>query len=397
MSQDGLSAFREIREWLIRGTTNEPFIDNVLVELCQRLSQAGLAIARGNLIVRTNHPQWLGARMLWRPGMERAELMRLDYEGLNRQEFLQSPVRDILDGSAHIRGQLESTNRAEDRYPLLTELRDAGMTDYAAWPLLFTRGQRHVVSFATDKQGGFSPDEVAGLEDIVSAFSLVAEIRLRNRLARTFLETYVGPHASEQILAGATRRGSGVTLSAVIVVYDLRGFTAISEHWPRDNVIAMLNDYFDAISDPVTENGGEILKFMGDGLLAIFPLESPQAHHRALRAVVAARSNMASLNLDRGSRGLEPLGYGVGVHVGDVMYGNIGSRSRLDFTVIGPAVNVASRLEALTKRVGRGILLSGDFVSEASDQARFDALGALSLPGVDQPLEVYALIDPESP
>ena len=397
MGQHGLSAFREIREWLIRGTTNEPFVDNVLVELCQRLCQAGLAIARGNLIVRTNHPQWLGARMLWRPGMERAELLRLDYEGLNRQEFLLSPVRDILEGSDHIRGKLESTDPAEDRYPLLTELRDAGMTDYVAWPLRFTRGQRHVVSFATDKRGGFTAEEVDGLEDIVSAFSLVAEIRLRNRLARTFLETYVGPHASEQILAGATRRGSGVTLSAVIVVYDLRGFTAISEHWPRDNVIAMLNDYFDAISDPVMENGGEILKFMGDGLLAIFPLEAPQAHHRALRAVVEARSNMASLNLDRGSRGLEPLGYGVGVHVGDVMYGNIGSRSRLDFTVIGPAVNVASRLEALTKRVGRGILLSGDFVSEACDQARFDALGALSLPGVDQPLEVYALIDPESP
>jgi adenylate cyclase len=231
------------------------------------------------------------------------------------------------------------------------------------------------------------------LADLVPAFSLATEVRFRNRLARTFLETYVGPHASEQILAGATRRGSGTTVNAVIVIYDLRGFTALSELWPRDDVIAMLNDYFDAVSEPIGQHGGEILKFMGDGLLAIFPSNASDAPRKALAAVTEARVAMAALNDRRRDRGLDPLGYGVGVHVGDVMYGNIGSRRRLDFTVIGPAVNVASRLETLTKTVGRGVLVSGAFVAQAGMEAAFEPLGALSLPGVAKPTEVYALRD----
>jgi adenylate cyclase len=386
-----------ILDWLVRESASEPYIDDILVQLCEKLRHEGVLVARSNLIVRTNHPQWLGARMLWRTGMAKAELQRLDYDGLDRAAFLQSPVKAVLEGEPEIRGRLHALTPAEDPYPLFDELRREGLTDYVCWPIQFTRGQRHVLTFATDQAGGFTDEQMTFLRDLVPLFTLVAEIRLRNRLARTFLETYVGPHASEQILAGATRRGSGVTLSAVIVIYDLRGFTAISEHWPRDDVIAMLNDYFDAVSDPVERNGGEILKFMGDGLLAIFPLQGAEAPKRALHSVVEARANMAAFNLRRGSQGLEPIGYGVGVHVGDVMYGNIGSRSRLDFTVIGPAVNVASRLETLTKAVRRGILLSGDFVEQAGDHHRFEPLGALTLPGVAHPVDVFALTDPESP
>lgn len=382
-----------ILDWLVNETATEPFVDNIFVQLCLRLRQEGVSVARATMHVRINHPQWLGARMLWRVGLTEADLHLNDYDTLSSTPFMLSPVKAILDGASEVRGRLHAMEPGDDPFPIYDELRSEGLTDYVMWPLQFTRGQRHTISFAADGAEGFSADDIALLADLLPAFNLVTEIRLRNRLARTFLETYVGPHASEQILAGATRRGSGVTVSAAIVIYDLRGFTSISEHWPRDDVIAMLNDYFDAISDPIEKHGGEILKFMGDGLLAIFPLDRPDACAEALRAVTDGQIGMAALNARRVAAGLDPLGYGVGLHLGDVMYGNIGSRARLDFTVIGPAVNVASRLETLTKSVGRPVLLSGDFVRRAGQDARFEPLGELALMGVAHPVEVFAFSD----
>ena len=232
---------------------------------------------------------------------------------------------------------------------------------------------------------------LALVADLLPIFAPLIEIRLKNRLARTFLETYVGPHASEQILAGATRRGSGSTVSAVVLICDLRGFTSISELWPRDDVIALLNAYFDAMSLPIEENGGEILKFIGDGMLAIFPLGVPNAHERAFRAVIGARAGMAALNAARTGAGQDALGYGIGIHVGDVMYGNIGSRARLDFTVIGPAVNIASRLESLTKQVGRHVLFSAAFAEGRGSTEGLDPVGAFPVRGVGRPVEVFAL------
>jgi adenylate cyclase len=222
------------------------------------------------------------------------------------------------------------------------------------------------------------------------ALALVSEIRVKNRLARTLLETYVGPHASEQILAGATTRGSGVTLGAAIMICDLRDFTAISDMWPRDDVIDMLNGYFDALSEPIDAHGGEILKFMGDGLLAIFPLTKPTACLDLLTAIGEAQAGLAALNEQNRERGRPLLGYGIGVHVGDVMYGNVGSRKRLDFTAIGPAVNVASRLETLTKEVKRPVLLSGAFAGRIGGAVPLDNLGHFQLRGLGQSIEVFA-------
>ena len=154
-------------------------------------------------------------------------------------------------------------------------MRAKGLTDYVAWPLYHTLGKRHIVTFATDRLGGFDDAHIAGLSKLLPALALVSEIRMKNRLARTLLETYVGSHASELILAGATRRGSGTTVRAAIMICDLRDFTRISDNWPRDDVIDLLNGYFDAMSEPIARHGGEILKFIGDGLLAIFPLSEP--------------------------------------------------------------------------------------------------------------------------
>jgi adenylate cyclase len=253
-----------------------------------------------------------------------------------------------------------------------------------------TLGKRHVITFSSDTPGGFKEDHLIFLKDLLPALTLVTEIRIKNILARTLLQTYVGPHASEQILAGATTRGSGATVGAAILICDLRDFTTISDLWPRDDVIELLNAYFDAMSEPIEKHGGEILKFMGDGLLAIFPLTNPDACINLLRAIKEAQAAMTELNLFNAERGHVELRYGVGVHVGDVMYGNIGSRKRLDFTVIGPAVNIASRLESLTKEIKRPVLLSKAFVEMAGCESDLESLGSHPLRGLDEPVDVYA-------
>jgi adenylate cyclase len=225
---------------------------------------------------------------------------------------------------------------------------------------------------------------------LLPVLALVSEIRVKNRLARTLLETYVGSHAGELILAGATRRGSGTTVRAAIMICDLRDFTKISDNWPRDDVIDLLNGYFDAMSEPIARHGGEILKIIGDGLLAIFPLSEPQACANLLRAVTEARQAMVMLNEKNGEAGRVPLNYGIGVHVGDVMYGNIGSRARLDFTVIGPAVNMASRLEALTKQLGRPVLLSRAFADSVGSEFDLERVGEYPVRGFNDPIELFA-------
>lgn len=378
-----------VLDWLVKDTRHERYLDNIFVELCQRLERGGLPLARAAMFLETHNPQWLGARILWRRGLEQAEMRPFDFDTRETDAYLLSPAAAIRGGTPEVRARLDSTEAADDAYPLYDELRREGVTDYVAWPFEFTLGKRHFITFATDRPGGFAEAELALLSDLLPVLANVTDVRLKNRLARTLLDTYVGPHAGEAILAGATRRGSGFTVEAAIVIVDMRGFTAISDLWPRDDVIALLNDYFDALSDPVERHGGEILKFMGDGLLAIFPDDA----RGAIAAVADICRAMAALNLRRVAEGRDPLGYGVGVNYGDVMYGNIGSRTRLDFTVIGPAVNIASRLEALTKEVSAQALFSAAFVAQTGCGEGLKLLGSFPLRGVGRPLDVYTFAE----
>ena len=380
-----------VMDWLVNGTHEERYLDRIFLELCRRLGGAGLPLLRAVVILQIDNPQWSGVRVLWRRGADGVEAHLSDFDAKLGASYLVSPTRDIHEGAPEIRARLWDADPDEDAYPLYADLRAEGVTDYVAWPLLFTQGRRNVVAFATDRPGGFADGDIGLLVDLVPVLAAVADVRVKNRLARTLLDTYVGPHAGEAILNGATRRGTGFTVEAAIVVVDLRGFTAISDLWPRDDVIALLNDYFDALSEPIERHGGEILKFMGDGLLAIFP-DDAQA---AIGAVADVRAAMAALNARRVAGGRDALGYGVGVNYGDVMYGNIGSRTRLDFTVIGPAVNVASRLETLTKEVGVSALFSGAFVERTRCGAALKRLGSYPLRGVGQPLDVYTFVDDE--
>ncbi|KWV47056.1 MULTISPECIES: adenylate/guanylate cyclase domain-containing protein [Rhizobium] len=381
---------RKIIDWLVTETRDERFIDNIFVQMCQRLRNEGVPVARASLHFRTLHPQWLGARILWRTGLAEAKIDTFGYGVEKTPQFRNSPVNEIFSGAIEVRKNLEAMRDGDGHHQFYDELIRDGLTEYIAWPMEHTLGKRHIATFASDRPGGFSDEHIAFLQDLLPALTLVTEIRLKNILARTLLETYVGPHASGQILAGATTRGSGATVGAAILICDLRDFTTISDQWPRDDVIELLNGYFDAMSEPIEKHGGEILKFMGDGMLAIFPLTDPMACRNLLTAIKEAGAAVAALNEENAREGREVLRYGIGVHVGDVMYGNIGSRRRLDFTVIGPAVNVASRLESLTKEIKRPVLFSRAFVEMASCKEGMESLGAFPLRGLGEPVDVFA-------
>lgn len=380
----------DVQDWLVRGTNHERFIDNIFVGMCERLRAAGVPVARATLFFDTHNPEWLGARMLWKTGMAEAEVIMFDYGVEASTDFLVSPMFEVFNGASEVRQRLEPGYPAARDYPIYDDLRGQGFTDHVAWPLHHTLGKQHSITFASDQPGGFSDQAMACLRDILPIFALVSEVRLKNILARTYLETYVGRHASQQILAGATTRGSGFTVSAAIMICDLRDFTAMSDLCPRDDVIALLNGYFDAMAKPITRHGGEILKFMGDGLLAIFELSDPMAATNLLRAVAEGQAAVAELNLRNAGLGLPHLRYGVGAHVGEVMYGNIGSSNRLDFTAIGPAVNVASRLETLTKTVNRPVLVSRAFAEMAGSGVALEPMGLHELRGLGALVEVLA-------
>jgi adenylate cyclase len=380
----------DVIHWLTNETRDERFIDNIFAQMCIRLRGAGIPVKRATLHFLIQHPQWLGARMLWVDGMQESEIDLVDYEVRERSAYIGSPGNEILEGATEIRENLERDPSQGRKHAIYNELRAQGLTEYVAWPVYHTLGKRHFVTFSTDRAGGFDDAHIASLRKLLPVLSLVSEIRLKNRLARTLLETYVGSHASDLILSGATRRGSGTTVRAAILIGDLRDFTGISDSWPRDDVIDLLNDYFDAMSEPIARHGGEILKFIGDGLLAIFPLSEPNACPNLLRAVAEARQAMIALNEKNSQTGRAPLNYGIGVHVGDVMYGNIGSRARLDFTVIGPAVNMASRLEALTKQLGKPVLLSRAFADLVASDFELEHVGEHSVRGFSDPIELFA-------
>lgn len=383
-------------EWLVFETRTQPFFDNLFGELCERMVEDGVPVDRASVHMRTLHPQFQAGSVQWEPGFEMAQLTMYVHGGLSSDAFLNSPLRPIFAGEVGaIRQRLDiPLPEGAARYDIYDELRERGMVDYVVMPMEFVSGTIHAASWATRQDGGFTTDQLQIINDLMPVLGMVLEVRLNRRITRNLLNTYVGTRAGERILAGDIQRGSGETITAAIWHCDLRGFTHLSESLARDELIECLNDYFDTMASPVLEAGGEVLKFMGDAMLAIFPLENRAACQRAFSAAIKAIEGMKALNARRRDEGRNEVGFGLVLHVGDVMYGNIGAVSRLDFTVIGPAVNVAARLDGLTKDLRRELLLSGEFVAMCEGMRMFlPRIGSYHLRGVDREVEVYGLPD----
>ena len=275
-------------------------------------------------------------------------------------------------------------------------MRAEGVTDYIALPLLFTDGSIHASSWTTKQPGGFSDEQLDALRTLVPPLARVIEIVNLRRTASNLLDTYVGNRAGERILGGQIRRGHTETMHAAIWLSDLRGFTALSDRLPAETVVDILNRYFDCQVPAIRTHGGEVLKFMGDGLLAVFPIAEDDRRYRARsarRVLEAARESRASVEAMQYPIGetVERFRFGVALHVGKILFGNIGGGNRLDFTCIGPAVNLAARLEKIAGRLHRTIVASRRFAGICS--GGWTDLGEFPIAGFSKAERVYGLAD----
>jgi adenylate cyclase len=377
-----------IVDWLIDGAPPSRRPQDAVAELCERLLACGLPLHRVAVFVRTLHPNVMGRRFLWRPAQE-VEVSGPPHEYLETEGYLASPIRLVMNGHGTIRRHLVDPDCPND-FGILEELRAEGVTDYLIQPLAFSNGEIHAVSWTTIRPEGFSKTDIAALEAIVRPLARVVEIHALRRVASTLLDTYVGHGAGERILQGRIRRGDIEDINAVILSSDLRGFTELSDRLPGHEVVSILNHYFDCLVPPIEAAGGEVLKFMGDGLLAIFPVgdQAAAACEAALAAIAEARAKLSDADRQAAAKGRPALRHGSALHLGEVLYGNVGSATRLDFTTIGPAVNLAARLQTLSRDLGREIVLSSAVAACLPDAVI--SLGRFELRGIREPQDVFA-------
>jgi adenylate cyclase len=360
-------------------------------EMCRRIVAAGIPIWRAMCVVNTLHPQIMGTAYRWRRDVPSVVRLEAEHGLENTPAFTASPFTEVQKTGVAVRRRLDAPAAPLD-FAILEEFRREGATDYVALPMRFSDGHINAVSFTTDRASGFTEDEVAGLAEIAHALGIIVELQSSRRIAKSLMDTYIGRRTGARVLRGAIKRGHGETIHAVIWLCDLRGFTASAERLAASELTAMLNEYFEVMAGAVTAHGGEVLKFMGDGMLAIFELhENQEAGERcaaALKAARAAAAGIAQRNAARSQAASPPIRFGLALHLSEVYYGNIGAPDRLDFTVIGPAVNHAARLEKLASELGRIVVTSASFAAATSEP--LEPLGPHRLRGVSEPQEVYA-------
>lgn len=374
--------------WLLTDARKLVDPGQFLAAFADELRKAGVDVARITTGVPILHPQIFSFSGLWELGRGTTE--RLYRAGPDISSTLvNSPISIAYQGGGPLRCDLTAPAQAGE-FAILGDLRRDGFTDYIVYAVPFADGSHKALSLATRRAGGFASGELKLFEAMIPALAFNLEVQALRRTARTLLDTYVGQQSGGRVLDGQIQRGAGETIRAVIWLCDLRGFTNLSEILSRDALIDLLNSYFGPMCDAVAAAGGEVLKFIGDAMLAIFPIGEDAAAvcRTALSAAQRAQGALAAENGRREAAGLPRIDYGLALHVGDVMYGNIGSDTRLDFTVIGPAVNLTARIESLCRQLGRQILLSSDFVKHSSIEAQ--SLGTFALKGVGAEQEIFA-------
>src|SRR6201747_1947711 len=387
---------KKITDWLIDGGRSAPNPARMMAETCERLVAAGVPLWRVGVFIRTLHPDIYGRNFIWKPGAE-VEVGSVDFGIQDAPEFRSSPLAIVFREGIEVRGRTDDPE--SKRFPFIDEMRAEGVTDYIALPLLFIDGQVHASSWTTKQPGGFTDEQLDGLRQLVVPLSRVIEIISLRRTATLLLDTYVGNRAGERILGGQIRRGHTETMNAVIWLSDLRGFTRLSDRLPSEVVVEILNRYFDCQVEAITRRGGEVLKFMGDGLLAVFPVAADDGNaaeicEQVLEAVRECRASVADLTYSEGGHTVESFRFGLALHIGTVLYGNIGGGNRLDFTCIGPAVNLAARLEKIAGSLHRTVVASASFV-EACAKGSWTDLGEFPIAGFSKVQRVYGLAGEE--
>jgi adenylate cyclase len=382
-------AVLDIVEWLSGNECHELDDAGMVAGLGLRLRKIGLPVDRLTLHLRTLHPEILGRTTAWAPN-EPVEVHDREHGILATAAFVGSPLQQVMETGEQLLVRVDLA--AAPAWAQMDVFADRGLVEYLIVPLCNADGPVCSAIFATAARQGFSAEDRATFDRLLSALRNTCELRVLRRTELSLLDTYIGATTARRILAGHIRRGTVETLEAALLLCDLRGFTEISNRLPSARVLKLLDAYFDRVVPAITEAGGEILKFMGDAVLAFFPTEDAAASCRAaLDAALDAQARLREMNAAMAAGGgIPPLKAGIALHYGEVSYGNIGSGQRLDFTVIGPDVNLVSRIQGACSSTDRPILISARMAALLAEPDVV-SVGSHKLRGFAAPAELFAL------
>jgi adenylate cyclase len=348
-------------------------------------------VDRIGFTVRTIHPQLLAWGCYWTQ-RDGSRIFTGRHGTLNSDAYIGSPVQFVYENNQPFRRSLKGLDEQRDP-ALLHELRAEGLTDYLALPLRFGSGEVNFLTVSTAAPEGFNDDDLERFEALGNLLAPLVEILQARRMTLGLLDAFVGPRIGARILQGQVKRGDGDRIEAAFWYSDLRGFTALSEALPADQLLQLLNDYFENCAAAAAARGGEILQFIGDAILIVFEIRRPEDEvavcDAALDAAIDAFASIAVVNHRRRRAGLPEIEFGLGLHLGTVTHANVGSPDRLAFNVVGPAVNKTARIESLTKEAGVPLLLSEEFAARIKRPLR--SLGRRDLRGVAGAHEVFTL------
>lgn len=398
------AALADITNWLIQQGLEDTTVDIWLEELCNRLVAGGIPLQRVNLSMRAHHPEIGAVAFRWHreAGSESFTYQR---SSTTPDDYIVSPLYYLVTQPISELRQKLFVDDPELEFPIFDELREKGATEYYAAKRHFLSNKHDTattadavpegmtISLTTDAPGGFSDAQLDGMRALLTPLCLTLKSGANRRMAEDITAAYLGRDASKRVLSGVIRRGTSEVMSAVIWYFDLQGFTKLSETLSGEAIIEMLNDYFAEAVDVVEKKGGNVLKFMGDGMLAVFDLDAlPDARRLAVEAAVELRETVEAMNEERYKTDAPVTGFTLGLHAGEVLYGNIGGRNRLDFTVIGPAVNQTSRILGMCSAVDQNIVISSAVAAPLlQDRPDLVSLGQYRLRGVIDRQELFTL------
>lgn len=384
----------KVGNWLMRSAIAGDDLETLILGFCERLAAAGLPLFRIQLSFSVLHPLYRATGFTWKRGEGMTAESYRHVEGNQTDRFIHSPYYYLLSNKLdHMRRRIDVEGKPE--FPVFEELKEMGVTDYLAFVHSFDAhsGQGMFGSWATNSVDGFNDETISALLNIQNQVAVAAKMAVLGKLADNMLSTYLGNDAGKRVLSGQIKRGDGETVRAALVMGDMRDSTALAEKHGRQVFIETLNQFFDTVASPFNRSGGQILSFIGDGFLAVYPCDrhkaaSQVACRAALAAAQLAEARMREVNRERVSKGLWETGYGIGLNVGNVMFGNVGLTDRLAFSVFGAAVNEVQRLQDVTKKFSANIVGSEAFANYCGGEWKM--LGSEKLKGVEKSVKVLA-------
>jgi len=386
--------------WLLHQAPLATSARDLVEQFTGALAGAGIPLWRLWLTVRTLHPQLIGNNYIWEDNGKGVLHGTVSREMLTDPRFLDSPIKAIFDGAGGLRRRLDGRSAVLD-YPILQDLHAQGATDYVVMPFVFSSGQINAISLSTRRPGGFTTTDLGYVYEVLPILSRVFEVHAMRTSAVNLLDVYLGRQSGAKVLDGLFKRGDGEDVHAVIWFSDLRDSTRLADTMPRRQFLALLDEFFDCTAGAVLEHGGEVLRFIGDASLAIFPIsettasreetaaQARRACETALAAALEAHGRLRAANERRLAAGELAMNVGIGLHVGDVTYGNIGTPERLEFSVIGAAANEAARIEGMCKTLEVSPVVSHEFALYVPQRVR--PLGRHALRGVAEARELYTI------